>query len=270
MSNYGFLRDGALLVVAVLADQDDCSAPPDSSLFDPDDNILGPPGPFRCTAAGMACGNPPHPPSVQDSGPRSDCTPAPGIGTLYDVQRYADFFFTAAGVKRNPNDVRLVMLAAPSSPVQVATDGSGHAQLVPSCSAPGDDSFTALPGVRLSALAAVSPRDALASICAAGADDFALGTIATSLGAEASAAPCLPAPIANTADPKCEVDDENGNPLPSCAHGGGAPCWELTSQPDCVPIANPRTHTTDRYALAVRPSAPPMVTGRCQVLLPLD
>jgi hypothetical protein len=271
MANAGFLRDDALLVVAILADQDDCSAPPDSSLFDPDQNILGLPGPFRCAAAGIACGNPPHPLSADDPGPRSDCAPAPGTGTLYGLSRYSDFFFSVSGVKRNPNDVRLVLLAAPASPVQIGSDASGHPQLQPSCSAPSDASFTAQPAVRLAALASVSPRDAVTSICTAGADDFALGTIATTLGAESSAAPCLPAPIANAGDPKCDVDDENGAPLPSCAHAGAStPCWELASQPDCMPIANPRTHTIDRLALTVRPSAPPSATGRCQVLLPLD
>ena len=33
--NPGFLRDDALLVVILMTDEDDCSAPPDTTLFDP-------------------------------------------------------------------------------------------------------------------------------------------------------------------------------------------------------------------------------------------
>src|SRR5215831_3171607 len=57
--NQGFLRDAALLAVILVDDEDDCSVPPDSMLFDPSQTMLsdplGPLASFRCTEFGITC-----------------------------------------------------------------------------------------------------------------------------------------------------------------------------------------------------------------------
>jgi hypothetical protein len=263
-TNAGFVRDDALLVVVFISGQDDCSAPVDSALFDAARGDLGRFDSFRCVSAGVSCGNPPQPPSVGD--PRSDCSAASG-GLLYDLSRYRELFFGATGLKRDPNQVQLVMSAAPPAPVWVQNDAEGDPQLQPSCSA---GSLSGLPAVRLLALAANSPRSLTASICSAGADDYLFDTLATDLDSADGTEACLPAPIANPDDPDCMVSD-GGLAIASCADSSGVtPCWELATRGNCVPIYNPHTRDDEQLALTIRRASitPPVtaLTARCRVI----
>ena len=53
-ANAGFLRDDAMLVVVLATDEDDCSAPPDTDLFDPASTQYGVANSsFRCTQFGL-------------------------------------------------------------------------------------------------------------------------------------------------------------------------------------------------------------------------
>ena len=120
--NAGFLRDDALLMVVLVTDEDDCSAPDDSDLFveSPEaDAKYGVLHSFRCTQWGVSCTTPPAPlDPASAAGPFDDCTPlnqADG-GKLYDVQRYIDFFDRPGGVKADPSDVIFASIAAPPSP----------------------------------------------------------------------------------------------------------------------------------------------------------
>ena len=58
-SNVGFWRANARLAVIIVGGEDDCSVPPDSLLFDPNQNSvsdpLGPFASFRCTEFGITC-----------------------------------------------------------------------------------------------------------------------------------------------------------------------------------------------------------------------
>src|SRR5262249_17054929 len=90
--NAGFLRSEAILAVIYVTDEDDCSAPPDSTLFDPARvDTYGALLSYRCTQFGVQCGNPPAPPPYGSSeGPLTGCAAAPnpdgaGPGLLYDV-----------------------------------------------------------------------------------------------------------------------------------------------------------------------------------------
>src|SRR5262249_42786113 len=73
--NRDFLRPGAFLAILFISDQDDCSVPADSLLFDPSQRAvsdpLGPLTSFRCLDAQLRCGGQPLPRSW--SGPLADC-----------------------------------------------------------------------------------------------------------------------------------------------------------------------------------------------------
>src|SRR5262249_10813203 len=128
--NAGFLRQDAMLIVVLVSDGDDCSAPSDSVVFDPLRADYLPFDRLRCTLAGVECGNPPHPPALNGM---DDCSPRTG-GGLYDLSRYEDFLFQAGHVKQDPNSVGLLLLSGPDSPVSLgmASTPSGN-QLLPSC-----------------------------------------------------------------------------------------------------------------------------------------
>jgi hypothetical protein len=260
--NMGFLRDDSLLVLVLVSDGDDCSAPPDSPVFDPTRTDLGPFDRRRCVAAGVECGNPPQPPL---SGTLDGCLPRAGAG-LYDLDRYRDFFLHSTGIKRNPNDVLLALLAGPPTPFAMADEG-GVPTLQPSCA--GDDpGFTALPAVRLQALAQGSPRSVITNVCAPGAGGFILGSVALNLTAADPGAACLPAPIADAAHPDCDVQ-ANAVPMRDCGTTSGAlPCWQLLDEPSCLPFYNPRDRAYEQIALTLHPAPFPgsQVSAQCVVL----
>ena len=87
----GFLRDDAVLAVVFLTNEDDCSAPFDSDLFDESQSATyGYFNSYRCTRFGVAHGSPPILFPYSDSGGAFDVTsPAPnpggkGPGKLWD------------------------------------------------------------------------------------------------------------------------------------------------------------------------------------------
>jgi hypothetical protein len=124
--NRGFLRTDALLVVIFLTDEDDCSAPPMTDLFESSSSNFGAKRSYRCSNYGVLCNG--QLMAYGDSGgPVAGCVPAPnsngnlsglppvGEGKLFDVNRYVGFFMS---LKADPNDVILAALDAPSAPVQ--------------------------------------------------------------------------------------------------------------------------------------------------------
>jgi hypothetical protein len=131
--NKGFLRDDALLAIVWLTNEDDCSAPPDSDLFDPNRYVqYGYDGSYRCTRWGIQCGDPPaFPPYASSNGPLDMCVSAPnpggaGPGKLFDIGRYIDYFSkpaAAGGVKFAPADVLLVGIDAPETPFEIILAG---------------------------------------------------------------------------------------------------------------------------------------------------
>ena len=113
--NGDFVRSDALLTVVFLTNEDDCSAPPDTDLFQASSSLEAQYGfrsSYRCTRFGLTC-TAPLPGSEGTSSPLA-CTPG-GLssgGKLYDVQRYIDFFTkprSQGGIKDVPaRDVLLV------------------------------------------------------------------------------------------------------------------------------------------------------------------
>ena len=182
VENAGFLRPDALLVVVFVTDEDDCSAPPTTDLFDPNTTGVSSYGPlhsFRCTQFGVACGDPATAVQPVDSqGPLTMCRPltmAEG-GKLIDTQKYADFFRLGAslgGVKADPSDVIVAAIAAPAAPLSTSVTSpcldspttASCAILNHSCVAPGNAQLFADPAVRLSAVVRAAATSQLSSAC---------------------------------------------------------------------------------------------------------
>jgi len=152
--NAGFLRPDAYLLLLVFTDEDDCSAPADSTLFDPTqtslNSHLGPLTSYRCLEFGVLCGGR----SVGRSARAyADCVPGSKDQGhhLVPVETFAhDFKATKAYARM----VYAAVFAGPPAPVEVGLDANGYPDLHPSCSGgPSGSVFrgSADPGIRLEA-----------------------------------------------------------------------------------------------------------------------
>jgi hypothetical protein len=238
--NSGFLRDDALLVVVWLTDEDDCSAPPDSPLFDPSSAGVAQYGTlhsFRCTQFGITCDG--NPLTSGALAPTNNCAPAPG-GLLFDVQRYATLFNATranGGIKDSPADVLLVSIIAPSAPVAVdITQPCADQVNTPSCPilrhscvAATNAQFFADPAVRIHALMSSSLGSVEGSIC----DTDYTSTVDAMADAMAARmrAGCLPGAVVDRSDPGCVVT-VNDSDTPRCTTGR-LPCWDLVDDVGC-------------------------------------
>lgn len=134
-ANEGFLRPDAALVVVFLSDEDDCSAPPDSTLFDPSqttlESELGPLGSYRCFEFGNLCGG--VDPGRQ-AGPRLDCVPGSKDPDprhqLTPVEDFATFLTT---LRPDPGSLYVAVIAAPPGPVTIGLDWNHYPDLQPAC-----------------------------------------------------------------------------------------------------------------------------------------
>ena len=125
--NQGFLRPDALLFIVLLTDEDDCSVPPGSALFDTTSNLnlasqLGPATNFRCNEFGHLC-NGAKPPRLAPTGNVNDlvsldgCVSAEGAGMLTPL---ATLRAQLRSLKPFPDQQILVAaIAAPSAPYTV-------------------------------------------------------------------------------------------------------------------------------------------------------
>jgi hypothetical protein len=256
--NDGFLRKDALLAVVWITNEDDCSAPPDSELFDPSQNTpsdpLGPLASFRCTEFGILCGG--QKPPRQAAGPLMNCVSDDALAqsdpkhSLLPEKFFADYF---QRVKGTPNHVLLAAVAAPTDPFLVVIDQqTGFPSLVHSCTS-GNGTFGD-PAVRLGqVIQSVGNLGTFASICQDSYAD-AMSVIATKLrialgpqcieGVLTSPPDYTKAVIAadktflSPSDIECTVEDIQyiGTPqqktlraLPPCNLGGQASgaCWAV-------------------------------------------
>lgn len=264
--NAGFLRDDAELAVMYLTNEDDCSAPLDTDLFNLGSRTYGYPSSYRCTRYGIVCSGSP-PPYGNSGGSLSNCSPG-GLATggkLFDVSRYIDLFVRPAsggGLKANPFDVTLSAIDAPEAPVQVilsdpstppgqpyvscpsiseATAPACVPVLEHSCRNPQASTFFGDPAVRVNHVVRSVRSQMVTSICDA---DFSaamadLGRlIDRNLGAG-----CVAAPLSDLANPDCAVADltalDDGSVsargIPRCDRAGGAfPCWRLVNSAICL------------------------------------
>jgi hypothetical protein len=245
--NAGFLRPGAFLSLIVLTNQDDCSTPADSDIFDPMSMLvsdpLGPLTSFRCAERGILCNG--APPSRTTAAALTGCQSAEdGVLT-----RITDAVAKLKALKADPNMILVAALSGPPQPFAVELDPPGLADdpspwpsLTPSCKS-ADGGLAARPGVRVEQwVYAFGHNGVVASLC----DDVAssLRGVAQSITGVIGPA-CLTASIANTTGPRgarpdCTITDYSaaadaaGTPITSCVDTGGAtPCWTLTSDAVC-------------------------------------
>jgi hypothetical protein len=266
--NAGFLRSDAILAVVFVTDEDDCSAPPTTDLFDPSTNgvnLYGTLHSFRCTQFGIQCNGQPVPPMSMAGVNGCTSQVMANGGKLFDVQKYIDFFTKPAaqgGVKVDVNDVILVGITAPADPVGVSITMPCADQvntpscpiLNHSCIAATNMLFFGDPAVRINTVVQSAKHNHLTSICDTDYTSAinALGDLIVS----AIGAGCLNSPIANRADgtPDCVVTDVTANPdgststveVPSCAENGHVvPCWQVIDklsqyqQQGCTPVGTP-------------------------------
>jgi hypothetical protein len=129
--NVGFLRPDAALAIIMLTDEDDCSAPIDSVIFDNGSNdglasTVGPPGQFRCMEFGYLCrlgGGSPAPPLRISPTPNDltatltydSCVSAEGSGLLTPIQQLASGI---KALKADPDHQILVAsFQGPATPI---------------------------------------------------------------------------------------------------------------------------------------------------------
>lgn len=286
--NANFLREDALLVVVFVTDEDDCSAPPESNVFNTDAS-LGPIN-FRCTQWGVVCDDPTTGEPVlvppMTAPPLTGCRSAKASdnGKLYDVQRYITLFSlpkAQGGLKTRPDDVLLVAIAADPAGGVAVTQGltakgahDEHGQPVTctgpitadctmmlrkACVAEGNPDFFGDPAVRLKQVIDSAAKSQFTSICAT---DYrpALEKVADEI-ISALKPNCLTAPIVDAQKPACEVEDividDAGkhvtiiNQCPESGDPATFPCWRLEMNDQCSIIHNPKTDADEHYAVVI-------------------
>ena len=178
--NSGFLRPDALLAVVFLTNEDDCSVPADSMLFDPNQQSVSDPlgglQSYRCNEFGHLCDqNMPH------TGPNgalmmTNCRSRED-GKLIRINGFIDYLYSLK--PGAPQNVFVALIAGPTAPYVVqpreAMLANGGVEVQPtvahSCTGTVADFEYADPAVRLGEVAqAFSPNSVVASICA---DDYA-------------------------------------------------------------------------------------------------
>jgi len=154
MRNQGFLRDDALLAIVLITDEDDCSAPADTDLFDPSQTLvtdpLGPIDSYRCNEFGHLCDGAP-PPRTMAAMNLQNCT----SNENGKLMRIADFVSFFKGLKPSPDDVIVAAITGPTTPYSVTlqrvrerTSGTVEMEprIVPSCTSSNGE---AAPSVRI-------------------------------------------------------------------------------------------------------------------------
>jgi hypothetical protein len=246
--NAGFLRAEATLAVVILSNEDDCSVPADSQLFNPQSmkvgDEYGPLSSFRCNYYGHNVDGRNQPPSMTMAKQYLEVTSAE-TGTLDKV---GDFVAFLKNLKGDPASVLVAVIAGPPLPyiVDIAPSPYNAQELWPkvahSCTRP--DGTFADPGVRLwDALQSFGDRGVFESICNSSFAP-AFQRIAQTLGG-----PLLPPCVAVPAGgPGCTVIDrwvdgsgKHAARLPSCSEAGGTtPCWDLVADDAGCPSGEKR------------------------------
>jgi hypothetical protein len=273
-ANTGFLRADARLLVAVFADEDDCSFTT-PELLRADATGLGELQSFRCTQFGVTCSiGGATPDAMAMSGVKTGCHANPQSPYVDDVTPYAEFL---AGLEADPKDVMVATFAGAAAPFEVESRVSpGGTTALPalatSCSyTVQNDVVGANPPARLLDFARRFPdRTVNESLCQ---PDLSAGLV--DLGRlinRVAGSPCLALDARYDVDAAapgvqavCSAEDVDGGmvtPLPACDASLTPACWHLVDDPVACPRAGDRRLDVERAAAP----APSTVTHlRCRV-----
>jgi hypothetical protein len=252
-TNNDFLRPDAYLAVILITNEDDCSAPPNTTLFNQNSQLvsdpLGPLASYRCNEFGHLCGGK-APPRLSMMGQKVDLT-----GTCVSAEdgrllRVADVVTNLKKVKTNPANVLVAAIAGPPAPYIVDTvapqldDGTNWwPEIEHSCTAP--DGTYGDPAIRINEwVQAFQGNGVFEQICNMSFQP-SLQVIANLIGKKIGS-PCVNGKIldtkgnlwAGTATPDCTVIDHATNdqgvvvdsPLPQCAGNAmtsTTACWYI-------------------------------------------
>jgi hypothetical protein len=248
--NANFLRPDAYLQVVLFTDEDDCSAPPDSDLFDSSSvtvtDPLGPLQSYRCNEFGHLCGGRPPPRQPMGEVDLSGTCVSAEDGRLIKVK---DFVTALKRLKADPSKVMVAALTGSPNPykvnvgpAQIKGDPSMWPYVEHSCvlNDPSGGQTYADPSVRIAEMiTAFGGNGVFEDLCEV-SYALSLQRIAGQIG-KAMGVPCFPDNI----DPaKCTFVDEvydasgaiNDVPLPRCMDATDAgPCWDLgPGTPTCA------------------------------------
>ena len=264
-TNAGFLRPDAYLAVILMTNEDDCSAPPNTGLFNQNSQLvsdpLGPLQSYRCNEFGHLCGGKKPPMLTMGTADLTGmCTSAEDGIEL----RVADVVTELKKVKMVPENILVAAIAGPPAPYIVGTtpptlnDPAGAWPIIEhSCTAA--DGTYADPAIRINQwVQAFGGNGVFEEICN---DTFATSlTVIANLIGKKIGSPCIVGKILDTkgalwaaADanpPDCTVTDHSTNDvgavvdslLPECAGNGttgAAACWHLD---DGTAMACPGEH----------------------------
>jgi hypothetical protein len=235
--NAGFVRDGALLAVILIADEDDCSLMK-SSLFNGtvDGDILG----FRCTMEGVACAVPATP-FDQAIGRRQNCRARTDSQVVSGIDRYVDFLKSK---KADPREVIVAGILGDPEPFEIVKKPTTNA-IGRSCTytnPAGGEQF-AFPAVRTAEFLSHFENTARTTICDADLSD-GIEEVAKLLR-DTFVDACFDYDLGDV-DPDqpgaqydCSVTevrrvpngpDEELRTIPGCG-GGQVPCWRIEEAP---------------------------------------
>jgi len=265
--NTGFLRDDALLAILYVMDEDDCSAPPTSDVYDPEPSTPPPDGlgllnSYRCAKWAIVCRDPVTGqtslmPYAAVTG-LEDCRPASQVqgNRLHNVDRYIDLFTrpkSEGGLKRDPDDVMLFAIAGdPPATLSTRLVSQPQAAIVlePACQSADDPQVFADPAVRLTTVVRAAKSHAVHSICQT---DYApiFQALTNQLATRTEAVRCLPYAVDNLK--KCEASESSCiigklvRSLAACdAIATNRPCWRLGTDARCDRVEGDPTLIIER------------------------
>jgi hypothetical protein len=240
--NANFLRPDAYLQIVLVSDEDDCSAPPDSDLFDSSSmaltDPLGPMTSYRCNEFGHLCGGKPPPRMPPGEVDLSGTCVSAEDGRLL---RVADVVAALKTFKSDPSKVFVASIGAPPNPYKVNLGPSfvqGDTSMWPyvehSCQSNPTPSviLDGDPGVRTSEWVNAFGANGLVEDICDTTYAGALQRIATQMVTNTGPA-CLPF-IVNPS--KCSAVDQFADAttgrvstmaLPMCKPSDVGPCWTV-------------------------------------------
>jgi len=255
--NAGFLRADAELAVIIVTNQDDCSVPADSDLFDPGQSRVADPygaqGTYRCAEFGLRCDGvkPPHALSSDaEALALHACVPAEAAGRLTPIE---ELVADLRSLKSEPDMIDVSLIGGPPAPVVVGPQmvdlGGGVTELQPrlqaSCTGAGGEAAT--PSVRLKAWADAFTANGLSLPACVEADVLSHVLVDAARWSLEHPNECVAgAPLLTVSGtPDCLVTqtsiDEHGTEirwaLPACdADRTVVPCWKVAAgpQPQCL------------------------------------